>query len=76
MAWYITETQTINLHKREMEDQWDLYVEDSTLKDKGEPIKGLSTSSFLPGSALSPNPSWGTYDTKSRRKLYKQRNNL
>ena len=64
IAWYITETQEINLHKQEMEEQWDLYAEESKIPSFGRP-----------GDDLSPNSSWSP-ETKSRWKLYKQRNNL
>ena len=64
IAWYITESQEIDLHKQEMEEQWDLYAAESKLPSFGRPEDDLS-----------PNSSWSP-ETKSRWKLYKQRNNL
>ena len=70
IVWYITEKQETDLHKQEMEELWDLYAEESMLPGNDEPIKGMSTPS-----ALSASPSWNA-ETKSRWKLYRQRNNL
>ena len=64
ISWYITEAQEIDLHKQEMEEQWDLYTLESKLPSFGRPNEDLS-----------PNSSWSPA-TKSRWKLYKQRNNL
>jgi len=70
IVWYILETHEINLHKQEMEELWDLYAEESTLPGNGEPIKGIATNAYS-----SPTPSWDE-ETKSRWKLYRQRNDL
>jgi len=51
LVWYTLEMYEINLHKREMEQLWDLYAEESTLPGSDEPIKDLSTSrhkNFIP----------------------------
>ena len=39
IVWYINETHEINLHKREMEQLWDLYAKESVLPGSEEPIK-------------------------------------
>ena len=36
VVWYTLEMYEINLHKREMEELWDLYAEESTLPGNEE----------------------------------------
>ena len=71
IVWYIIEKQETDLHKQEMAELWDLYAEESMLPGNGEPLKGIDTDACH----QRPTPSWSAL-TKSRWKLYRQRNNL
>jgi len=70
IVWYITEKQETDLHKQEMEQLWDLYAEESMLPGNGEPLKSMSVPSVLSDGPIED------AKTKSRWKLYRQRNNL